>query len=182
MHDLGLGDEQAREGHQAALEPWMQGLWKILSTGDTKMTLPSSVQVLNTSQPSQGVPLPAGFSKATVSATHLLTPPNAPRRSHFIRFTDGDKLKYELLDHVLIQPRNAPQLVERLLKRLKLDGEQRVQIKAENLDIPSRVLGRTVSIRELLSEVIDISGRAVHSYMGYLCAPRMLLNGQSYSI
>jgi len=163
---VGLGDEYDPNGHESAFRPWIKSLWTSLGVSAARMGLPKRVRV-ETCQSADGAvtgpTCPPEFKHVKVVTNDLLTPAGYDREVRLITLEGtGD---YSLLDHVLVQPQNKADVVERCGKRLGLDLSHVVKISGNVHDVP-----HLVSVRALLQYHLDIAGVATRTLLEGMAA------------
>ena len=84
-----------------------------------------------------------------------------PREStRFVRLALPDGVDYRSGDHVAVYARNRPELVARALARLSLSGETLVEIGGQGSRFRHLPLGQTVSLRQLLTDFVELQDPA----------------------
>ena len=82
-------------------------------------------------------------------------PPRPSTRLIRIRLPEGQR--YHCGDHLAVYARNRPELVERALARLGLDGAAIVQVDGHGGRFRHLPIGRTVTVRQLLADFVELS-------------------------
>jgi cytochrome P450 / NADPH-cytochrome P450 reductase len=84
-----------------------------------------------------------------------LEPPRPSTRLIRVRLPDGQE--YRTGDHLAVYARNRPELVERALARLDLDGAAQIRVEGQGNRFRHLPLGETVTVRQLLTDFIELS-------------------------
>lgn len=87
-------------------------------------------------------------------------PPRPSTRFVRIRLPEGQQ--YHTGDHIAVYARNRPELVERVLARLDLDGAQQLRVDGSGGRFRHLPLGETVTVRQLLTDFIELSDPLPH--------------------
>lgn len=81
----------------------------------------------------------------------------APRGStRFVRLALPEGQGYRAGDHIAVYARNRPDLVDRALARLGLEGDAQVTIAAEGNRFRHLPLGQTVTVRQLFTDFVEL--------------------------
>lgn len=169
FHSVFYSDEYATDGHDMALLPWMEGLWKQLGAADFQSTLTPMYSVF-VHDPDTPLPstVPLGYKNVTVRSTKMLTPTGYDHPvMEIILDTSGSSVSFGLGDQVMILPRNPPDRVIEFVKYVNLDLETIVSLNplpgASRLKIPE-----ILTIGELFSHHLDLSGAPSRKLIGYM--------------
>ena len=84
-----------------------------------------------------------------------LEPPRPSTRLIGVRLPTGQT--YHTGDHIAVYAHNRPELVERALARLDLDGAAQLRVDAEGGRFKHLPTGRTVTVRQLLTDFVELS-------------------------
>ena len=84
-----------------------------------------------------------------------LEPPRPSTRFVRIRLPEGQR--YQTGDHIAVYARNRPELVERALSRLDLDGATQLRVDGQGGRFKHLPLGQTVTVRQLLTDFVELS-------------------------
>ena len=82
-------------------------------------------------------------------------PPRPSTRLVTVRLPEGQG--YHTGDHVAVYARNRPDLVERALSRLDLDGASQLRVEGRGGRFKHLPLGQTVTVRQLLTDFVELS-------------------------
>ena len=86
-------------------------------------------------------------------------PPRPSTRHVRVQLPAGQA--YQTGDHLAVYARNRPELVERALTRLNLDGAAQIRVEGQNQTARGRFrhlpLGSTVTMRQLLTDFVELS-------------------------
>ncbi|HEX8383862.1 MAG TPA: cytochrome P450 [Sphingomonas sp.] len=82
-------------------------------------------------------------------------PPRPSTRLIRVRLPQGQH--YHTGDHVAVYARNRPDLVERALTRLALDGAAQLRVEGRGGRFKHLPLGQTVTVRQLLTDFVELS-------------------------
>jgi len=161
-----LSCELQQSGHDGAYRSWKRAVWKSLGvTGEgTRAFKPTySISECLTSHADEHIPLP-GFIPAVVHGNASLTPVGYQPQCRMLRFSVDCSTQMRTLgrvgnitDHVQIFPSNSAQLVQRMLRRLNLNGNSVVEI-TPLAGAPHHPYDfKKLRIETVLSEVVDLS-------------------------
>ncbi|WP_374139748.1 hypothetical protein [Sphingomonas sp. 32-62-10] len=84
-----------------------------------------------------------------------IEPPRPSTRFIRIRLPEGQR--YHAGDHIAVYAQNRPELVERAIARLGLDGATQLRIDAQGGRFRHLPLGQTVTVQQLLAEFVELS-------------------------
>lgn len=84
-----------------------------------------------------------------------IEPPRPSTRFIRIRLPDGQR--YHTGDHIAVYARNRPDLVDRAIDRLGLDGAAMLRIDGQGGRFKHLPLGQTVTVRHLLTDFVELS-------------------------
>lgn len=87
-----------------------------------------------------------------------LEPPRDSTR--LIRLALPDGVEYRTGDHVAVYARNRPELVARAIARLGLSGDTLVEIDGQGSRFRHLPVGRTVALRQLLTDFVELQDPA----------------------
>ena len=82
-------------------------------------------------------------------------PPRPSTRAIRIKLPEGQV--YHTGDHIAIYARNRPDLVDRTIARLDLDGAARLRVDGQGGRFRHLPLGQTVTVRQLLTDFVELS-------------------------
>ena len=84
-----------------------------------------------------------------------IEPPRPSTR--FIRIRLPEAQHYHTGDHIAVYAHNRPDLVERAIDRLGLDGAAQLRVEGQGGRFHHLPLGQTVTIRQLLTDFVELS-------------------------
>ncbi len=84
-----------------------------------------------------------------------IEPPRPSTRLIRVRLPEGQV--YHTGDHIAVYARNRPDLVERAIARLGLDGAAQVRLAGQGGRFRHLPLGQTVTVRQLLADFVELS-------------------------
>ena len=151
-----------------AVAAFVRDLWKALGSevapGEVKSTL--SLRPVDSAATRAQV-LPEHAQRLEIVANEEMVKPaeglwdfaiEPPRPStRFIRIRLPEGQRYQAGDHIAIYAHNRPELVERAVTRLGLDGAAQLQIDGQGGRFRHLPLGQTVTVQQLLSDFIELS-------------------------
>lgn len=158
----GLGD------FDGAVSGFVRDLWKALGSesGPSEAVSTLSLQPIDTAA-ARAAALPEHAQQLEIVANDELVKPadglwdfstEPPRPStRFVRIKLPEGQKYHTGDHIAVYARNRPELVERALTRLDLDGTQQLRVDGQGGRFKHLPLGQTVTVRQLLTDFIELS-------------------------
>ena len=82
-------------------------------------------------------------------------PPRPSTRAIRIALPEGQV--YHTGDHIAVYARNRPDLVERAIARLGLDGANQLRVEGQGVRFRHLPLGQTVTVRQLLTDFVELS-------------------------
>lgn len=151
-----------------AVAAFVHDLWKALGSevvpSEAKSTL--SLQIVDTVAtraqvlPEHAQPLEIISNEEMVLPADGLwdfsiEPPRPSTRFIRIRLPDGQR--YNTGDHIAIYAHNRPELVDRAMTRLGLDGAVQLQLGGQGGRFRHLPIGQTVTVRQLLTDFIELS-------------------------
>ncbi|WP_440555735.1 cytochrome P450 [Streptomyces sp. SCPE 10] len=95
----------------------------------------------------------------TVTEAYDLTAPGHPRTKRFLRIALPDGVTYRTADHLAVLPVNAPDLVDRALAALGLDGGTVLDIRATRARRDGLAVDRPLTVRQLLTHHVELQER-----------------------
>ena len=166
------------------VEEFSTGLWAALSEhfGD-----PDATPITETDEPLYDLHPILGPVTAAIDARFTVTPmtvlDNTELVSHdavsgqavgqakrFVRVALPDGVEYHTGDHLTVLADNPPDLVERVLELLGIDGDLRLSINPRRSSRRLIALDREVSVRELLTHFVELRKPATRSQLRRLAA------------
>lgn len=84
-----------------------------------------------------------------------IEPPRPSTRFIRVRLPEGQR--YHTGDHIAVYAQNRPELVDRAIARLGLDGATQLRIDGQGGRFRHLPLGQTVTVRQLLAEFVELS-------------------------
>uniref|UniRef100_A0A0G4IEB6 Hydroxylamine reductase n=1 Tax=Chromera velia CCMP2878 TaxID=1169474 RepID=A0A0G4IEB6_9ALVE len=171
-HNTGFGDELAEAGHDTAFRPWLSSLWKATGTSAATCKELKGAYKLGT-VPNQkgalGLPVPSGFVEVPVKAKKKLTKDGAQRDAYLMQLDlQAAGQSYQILDHVRVMPQNRPEIVNRVITSLKLQGDLQVCVQPAKGTAPSVLDGACGSVSEIITKYLDVSGLPSRSTLDIL--------------
>lgn len=158
----GLGD------FDGAVAGFVRDLWKALGSEaePSAATSTLSLQPID-SAAARAAALPEHAQQLEIVANDEMVKPadglwdfaiEPPRPStRFVRIRLPEGQQYHTGDHIAIYARSRPELVERALTRLDLDGTQQLRVDGQGGRFKHLPLGQTVTVRQLLSDFVELS-------------------------
>lgn len=151
-----------------AVAGFVRDLWKALGSeaapSESKSTL--SLQLVDTAAARAQV-LPEHAQQLEIIAnTEMVKPADGlwdfaiepPRPStRFIRIRLPAGQHYHTGDHIAVYAHNRPDLVERAIDRLGLDGAAQLRVEGQRGRFHHLPLGQTVTVRQLLTDFVELS-------------------------
>ncbi|MFD7921070.1 cytochrome P450 [Streptomyces sp. NPDC059740] len=113
----------------------------------------------------RGEPLEAlsrvhGLTPMTVTETADLTAPGHPRPKRFLRVALPEGVTYRTADHLTVLPANPQATVDRALAALGVDPQTVLSIHPSRPGRDRLPLDRPLSVRDLLTHHLELTGRA----------------------
>ncbi|TPG12057.1 bifunctional cytochrome P450/NADPH--P450 reductase [Sphingomonas oligophenolica] len=164
-----------------AVAAFVRDLWKALGSD----TAPSETSASLTLQPvdtaaTRAAALPEHAQRLTILANDEMVRPadglwdfatEAPRPStRAIRIALPDGQIYHTGDHLAVYARNRPDLVERALARLDVDGANQLRVDGQGGRFKHLPLGQTVTARQLLTDFVELSDPMPRRALGVIAA------------
>ena len=151
-----------------AVAGFVRDLWRALGAAEPSAHGPGglSLVAVDTSA-ARAAALPEHAQRLTVVANEELVraadglwdfaiePPRPSTRLIRLRLPDGQS--YRTGDHIAVYAHNRPELVERALTRLDLDGAAQIRVDAQGSRFRHLPSGETVTVRQLLSDFVELS-------------------------
>ncbi|OIK29228.1 bifunctional cytochrome P450/NADPH--P450 reductase [Streptomyces malaysiense] len=100
-----------------------------------------------------------GMTAMTVTETGSLTRPGHPRAKRFVRLALPQGATYRTADHFTVLPANAPALVERAVRVLRVNPDTVLNIAARRPRRDGIAVDRPVTVRELLTRYVELQDR-----------------------
>ena len=151
-----------------AVAGFVRSLWRALGAAEPSAQQAGglTLQPVDTAA-TRAAALPEHAQRLTVVANEELVRPadglwdfaiEPPRPStRFIRLRLPEGQSYRAGDHIAVYAHNRPELVERAIARLGLDGAAQVRVDAAGGRFRHLPLGQTVTVRQLLSDFVELS-------------------------
>lgn len=158
----GLGD------FDGAVAGFVRDLWKALGSEaePSQATSTLSLQPIDAAA-TRAAALPEHAQQLEIVANDEMVKPadglwdfaqEPPRPStRFVRIKLPEGQQYHTGDHIAVYARNRPELVERALTRLDLDGAQQLRVDGQGGRFRHLPLGQTVTVRQLLTDFVELS-------------------------
>ncbi|MDH6352121.1 cytochrome P450/NADPH-cytochrome P450 reductase [Brevibacillus sp. 1238] len=118
------------------------------------------------------VPLAEAYDcvQATVLANRELQQPGSGRSTRHIELALPAGVIYQEGDHIGILPNNRPEIVERILRRFRLQGTEQLILRVHGRSAVHLPLDRPVSLRDLLSTSVEVQEAATRAQLRALAA------------
>ena len=100
-----------------------------------------------------------GMTAMTVTETGSLTRPGYPRAKRFVRVALPEEVTYRTADHFTVLPANAPALVERAVRVLRVNPDTVLNIAPGRPRRDGIAVDRPVTVRELLTRYVELQDR-----------------------
>lgn len=164
-----------------AVAAFVRDLWKALGSD----TAPSETSAALTLQPvdtaaTRAAALPEHAQRLTILANDEMVrsadglwdfATEAPRPStRAIRIALPGGQVYHTGDHLAVYARNRPDLVERALARLDVDGASQLRVDGQGGRFKHLPLGQTVTARQLLTDFVELSDPMPRRALGVIAA------------
>ncbi|MFI5699964.1 cytochrome P450 [Streptomyces xanthochromogenes] len=111
-----------------------------------------------------------GLLEMTVTEARDLTAPGHPRPKRFVRLALPDGVEYRTADHLTVLPANSPAVVSRAAAALGVDLDTVLSIHAPGTTPAALPVDRPLSVRELLTHHVELSGRPTRDQVALLAA------------
>lgn len=162
------GEADGQGDFDGAVAGFVRDLWKALGSevapSEAKSTL--SLRPVDTAEARLQV-LPEHAQRLDIIANDEMVLPadglwdfsiEPPRPStRFVRVALPAGQRYHTGDHIAIYAQNRPDLVDRAIARLGLDGAAMLRIDGQGGRFRHLPIGQTVTVRQLLSEFVELS-------------------------
>ncbi|MFD1612859.1 bifunctional cytochrome P450/NADPH--P450 reductase [Sphingomonas tabacisoli] len=103
-----------------------------------------------------------------------------PREStRFLRLQLPKGASYKTGDHIAVYARNRPELVERAIARLGLSPDMQVEVGGQGSRFRHLPLGSTVTVRQLLSDFVELQDPAPRRALDLIAAHTTCPNSQA---
>lgn len=152
---MGLGDDQHDFGFAQELDPWMEDLFTKLSdieeVGPAREMVIEKYSVSDVPAREVNFHIPPGPEAESVGAATVMNITRMTTSDHFQdvrRVRLSTSIPYDAGDVAVLWPRVAPELVEKFLTELSLDGDRWISCKP---------LTEAVTVRELFSCYLDLT-------------------------
>ena len=151
-----------------AVAGFVRDLWRALGAAEPSAAAAGGLALIPVdASATRAAALPEHAQRLTVVANDELVrpadglwdfaiePPRPSTRLIRLRLPAGQS--YRTGDHIAVYARNRPELVERAITRLGLDGAAQVRVAAGGGRFKHLPLGETVTVRQLLSDFVELS-------------------------
>ncbi|MES2056341.1 MAG: cytochrome P450 [Pseudomonadota bacterium] len=164
-----------------AVAAFVRDLWKALGSesGPSEAASSLSLHVVDTSE-ARAQALPEHAQRLEIVANdEMILPANGlwdfakepPRPStRFIRIRLPEGQLYHCGDHVAVYARNRPELVTRAIERLGLAGAAQLRVDGQGGRFKHLPLGQTVTVRQLLTDFVELSDPLPRRALGVIAA------------
>ncbi|MGP4076132.1 bifunctional cytochrome P450/NADPH--P450 reductase [Halobacillus sp. K22] len=181
LQDLGAeriitrGDGDASEDFEGDLEKWEETLWPALAET-------FNLELEKAGDPSSNVSMEfvSGVTQTPLARTHhaftAVVKENSELQTSNERSTRHLELKlpegvnYQEGDHLGVLPQNGTELVERVLRRFQLKGEEYVVLGEDTGKATHLPTSQPISLRELLTSYVELQEPATRSQLRDLAA------------
>jgi len=160
FHATVYGDEAAPGGVQAKFQDWLMGLWGPWLSEGLSPALREEVTLKPTNAPATPLPdslFPSGQVIGKVVTNGLATPSGAAG----VMRLELDA-PYQFLGYVSVQPKASPELVGRLMRRLGVAGDQRLEVTPA---AGGGAAAYVATYAQLFGEVVDISAIPTRAFL-----------------
>jgi cytochrome P450/NADPH-cytochrome P450 reductase len=151
-----------------AVAGFVRNLWRALGAAEPSAAQAGGLQLVAVdASATRAAALPEHAQRLTVVTNEELVRPadglwdftiEPPRPStRFIRLRLPEGQSYQTGDHIAVYARNRPELVERAIARLDLDGAAQLRVDGTGSRFRHLPLGETVTVRQLLSDFVELS-------------------------
>ncbi|KAG9396027.1 Iron-only hydrogenase CysJ-fused [Carpediemonas membranifera] len=166
---FGKGDESHPEKYEDGYGKWVDSLWEGLGAvdvGSVPVIPDPKFTVLVAASMQNPPPPPPGCQWTTVAANDEITGPGNERSSHHFEFNIEDTgLTYQTGYHMAIMPRNLDSVVNHWVEVNKLDADMCVAVRGNGANIVPAGLDKSLTIREIFTQHLDIAGRVTKPFM-----------------
>ncbi|QNQ11656.1 bifunctional cytochrome P450/NADPH--P450 reductase [Sphingomonas alpina] len=164
-----------------AVAGFVRDLWKALGSEaePSESTSTLSLQVVDTSDV-RAQALPEHAQRLEIVANDEMIRPadglwdfakEPPRPStRFIRIRLPEGQHYHSGDHIAVYARNRPELVTRAIERLGLAGAAQLRVDGQGGRFKHLPLGQTVTVRQLLTDFVELSDPLPRRALGVIAA------------
>ena len=151
-----------------AVAGFVRELWRALGAAEPSAAQASGLSLVAVdTRATRAAALPEHAQRLVVLANEELVRPadglwdfaiEPPRPStRFLRLRLPDGQSYATGDHLAVYAHNRPELVERAIARLGLDGAAQIRIEGQGGRFRHLPVGETVTVRQLLSDFVELS-------------------------
>ncbi|QRN97958.1 cytochrome P450 [Archangium violaceum] len=166
---LTRGEADARGDFFGDFDGWFQGVWPTLGetfgveAAETSQAPRYEVERLD--QVADPLELAHGVVPMEVLANRELVDMTSPfgRSKRHVEVKLPEGMTYRTGDHLAVLPENAPEQVERVARRFRLDPEETVLIRRTREEQSTLPLDRPVTVRALLGLYVELSMPATRS-------------------
>jgi len=171
--EMGIGDDRDEEKWETGFNAWLPKFWSTIKAPEPQDDGSAKPALFELKYhegaavaPSQIVP--PGTQLLTITENTRMTPSEYERDiRHFSLSSEGLDFPFDLGDAVAIYPENLPEDVEEALKFLELEGDKVLTVlcKSDNVsERHRRAFDQRVTVRQILTTVLDIFGRPTKSF------------------
>ena len=151
-----------------AVAGFVRDLWRALGATEPSAAAPSGLSLVPVDPgAARAAALPEHAQRLTVVSNEELVRPadglwdfaiEPPRPStRLIRLKLPEGQSYRTGDHIAVYAHNRPELVERAIARLVVDGAAQLRVDGAGGRFRHLPLGETVTVRQLLSDFVELS-------------------------
>jgi sulfite reductase (NADPH) flavoprotein alpha-component len=172
LQDCGMGDDQHPARFDTELEEWSPDFFDNIEAPPPPQELGAPthlVEVLDAAESKAVLPfIPDHSAPVTLKVKRSTVPEGYERPiDHFEFDLTGSGLSYSQGDSLGLWPSNDDVQVEKVLKALKMTGDEAIRIKAIDSN-RSEPLPEVFTVRKLLTEILDIGGWPKRRFYEYL--------------
>ncbi|MBN3522619.1 bifunctional cytochrome P450/NADPH--P450 reductase [Paenibacillus apiarius] len=171
------GEGDASGDFEMQVESWREHLWPDVMTAlglkiNEKTERESGTLTVQYVSGFIGTPLAETYDAtyAKVAENRELQAEGSERSTRHIEIALPEGISYKEGDHVGVLPRNRKELIERVLRRFGMDGNDHVVLNATGRSAAHLPLERPVSLHDLLSHSVELQEAATRAQLRELAA------------
>lgn len=162
------GEADGQGDFDGAVAAFVRNLWRALGSAAEPDAVASALTLIPVdAAATRASALPQHAQRLTIEANDELVrpadglwdfakePPRPSTRHLRVRLPAGQV--YHAGDHLAVYARNRPELVDRALARLGLDGTTQLSLAGAGTRFRHLPLGQTVTVRQLLTDFVELS-------------------------
>ncbi|MGG4548596.1 cytochrome P450 [Rossellomorea marisflavi] len=170
----GFGD--ASDDFEGQYDAWKEDIWPALADAfdldlPSEQTADTSIELEYVSHVSH-TPIARAHHAftAVISENRELLHKDSGRSTRHIEVSLPEGISYREGDHIGVLPENPPELIERVLERFALNGDDYVQLNAESGTTSHLPSGMPVKISELLANHVEMQEPATRAQIRAVAA------------